>query len=93
MDVLKVRKKPVIVEAVRITQSNITEVAKWCGGVVYPPYVHVKTLEGTMTGHVGDYIIKGIKGEFYPCRADIFEETYEPEISTSVALPTADRQF
>ena len=37
----------------------------------------IKTLEGNMTACIGDYIIKGIKGEFYPCRADIFELTYE----------------
>lgn len=39
--------------------------------------VVIHTLEGDMTAHVGDYIIKGIKGEFYPCRKDIFEESYE----------------
>jgi hypothetical protein len=38
----------------------------------------IKTLEGDMTANVGDYIIKGVKGEFYPCKPDIFEQTYEP---------------
>lgn len=38
--------------------------------------VIIHTLEGDMTAHFGDYIIKGIKGEFYPCRKDIFEESY-----------------
>ena len=37
----------------------------------------IKTLEGDMSAHIGDYIIKGIKGEFYPCRKEVFEETYE----------------
>lgn len=37
----------------------------------------IKTLEGTMTANIGDYTIKGIKGEFYPCKPDIFEQTYE----------------
>lgn len=40
-------------------------------------YVEIETLEGDMEGSVGDYIIKGVKGEIYPCRKDIFEETYE----------------
>ena len=39
--------------------------------------VYIPTLEGTMTADIGDYIIKGIKGEFYPCKPDIFEATYE----------------
>lgn len=40
-------------------------------------YCEIKTLEGTMVAFGGDYIIKGIKGEIYPCRADIFEKIYE----------------
>ena len=39
--------------------------------------VQVKTLEGTMTGDVGDWLIKGVNGEFYPCKDDIFKKTYE----------------
>ena len=38
----------------------------------------IDTLEGTMTASVGDYVIKGVNGEFYPCKPDIFEKTYEP---------------
>lgn len=41
------------------------------------PYIPVETLEGTMRASVGDYIIKGVNGEFYPCKPDIFEKTYE----------------
>lgn len=41
------------------------------------PYVPIETLEGTMRASVGDYIIKGVNGEFYPCKPDIFEKTYE----------------
>lgn len=41
------------------------------------PYVKIETLEGTMRANVGDYIIKGINGEFYPCKPDIFMKTYE----------------
>lgn len=40
-------------------------------------YIEIPTLEGVMRGLSGDYIIKGVKGEFYPCRRDIFEQTYE----------------
>lgn len=43
-------------------------------------YVEIETLEGTMQANLGDYIIKGVKGEFYPCKPDIFEETYERSI-------------
>lgn len=41
-------------------------------------YLQIATLEGVMIGIVGDYIIKGVKGEFYPCKPDIFAATYEP---------------
>lgn len=41
-------------------------------------WVEITTLEGTMRADVGDWIIKGVKGEFYPCKSDIFEATYEP---------------
>jgi len=40
--------------------------------------IKIHTLEGVMTANIGDYIVKGIKGEFYPCKPDIFAETYEP---------------
>ena len=40
-------------------------------------HIHIPTPEGTMTANCGDWIIKGIKGEFYPCKSDIFDETYE----------------
>ncbi len=86
----KFRKKPVEIEAIQITQypgDNADEVARWCyGRVAWGPYLNgvpqpqvlIATLEGMMTGNVGDWIIRGIKGEFYPCKPDIFEATYEP---------------
>ena len=80
----KYRKKPVVVEAVEIT-------AAWFDGdhpnplhpvgVVIDPrarVVVIETLEGAMRGEVGDFIITGVKGERYPCKADIFAMTYEP---------------
>lgn len=47
----------------------------------------IKTLEGEMTASVGDWIIKGIKGEFYPCKPDIFEATYEPATPAKAEQP------
>ncbi len=55
------------------------------GGTVIDPavselsYFTIETLEGTMRAEPGDWIIKGVKGEFYPCKPDIFAETYDPE--------------
>jgi hypothetical protein len=42
------------------------------------PIVEIRTLEGTMVANVGDWIIRGVKGEYYPCKPDIFKATYEP---------------
>lgn len=88
---MKYRKKPVEVEAFKWTGGiDYTEDPEWIeeaikDGVVSfreegSPKVHmlIETLEGVMTSQVGDYIIKGVHGEFYPCKPDIFEETYEP---------------
>lgn len=85
---MKFRKKPIIVEAVQLPYSTHwewPEIAKWCGGsvVVKGPTddrrqaIAIPTLEGTMYASLGDWIIRGVKGEFYPCKPDIFEETYE----------------
>ena len=83
----KYTKKPVTIEAVQWTGKNRTEILNFCtdGYVSYPnaddkPEFKIQTLEGLMTATVGDYIIKGIKGEFYPCKEDIFLETYNKVI-------------
>jgi hypothetical protein len=79
----KYRKKPVIIEAVQITEGTFKDPhpnPEHIVGLVYDPInkqVQIPTLEGTMVGNIGDYIIKGVKGEYYPCKPDIFEETYE----------------
>lgn len=84
---MKYRKKPVIIEAIQF-KNNITEIKKFItdnGYIDYKnsnskdcvPIVVIYTLEGKMIANEGDYIIKGIKGEFYPCKPDIFEATYE----------------
>ena len=83
-NVKRYRKKPVVIEAMRLGLDTIPEeVLAFCPGVsVYGSYTHVSsvaipTLEGTMTAHLDDWIIKGVKGEFYPCKPDVFEMTYE----------------
>jgi len=87
---VKFKKKPVIIEAVQYNGHNGHELKNWSGNrVVESPvleptrknptgcYLQIDTLEGTHTAIVGDWIIKGVKGEFYPCKPDIFEQTYE----------------
>lgn len=73
------RKKPVVIEAARLTEDNAVEVSLWCWGYRLDGRLKIPTIEGTMEARVGDYIIKGIQGEFYPCKADIFEQTYDKE--------------
>lgn len=81
----KFREKPVVIEAVRFTGRNSHEVMLFMGRD--SSFVDqsepraaliISTLEGPLRASVGDWIIKGVKGEFYPCKPDIFEATYEP---------------
>lgn len=79
----KFRKKPVVVEAVQWTGANFAEVAQLSYNIMGPygqedAHLEISTLEGRMTANKGDWIIKGVKGEVYPCKPDIFEATYEP---------------
>jgi len=73
---MKFRKKPVVIEAFRWSHDPIPE---WLGSDPYEDGVPLKiaTLEGVMTAQPGDWIIRGVKGEIYPCKPDIFEATYE----------------
>lgn len=76
------RKVPVVIDAVQLTWENRDEVAEWCDAVVVwsdADHILIKTLEGTMNAHIGDWVIRGVKGEFYPCKPDIFASTYEAE--------------
>jgi len=79
---MKYRKKPVSIEAIQYDGNNAKEILDFAGtsnGVcISDGSLLIKTLEGTMTASVGDFIIKGVNGEFYPCKPDIFEKTYEP---------------
>jgi len=80
---MKYRKKPVVIEALQLKKDNEKELMDWIGnneGKLYVDPVgilHIETLEGNMKVSLGDFIIKGVKGEFYPCKPDIFEATYE----------------
>lgn len=77
------RKKPVFVEAVQHTGGNLGEIETFMtnGGRLITEYdgkvIVIETSKGTMRADVGDYIVKGVKGEFYPCKPDIFKMTYE----------------
>lgn len=85
------RKKPVVIEARQIDSMDydgMCDIVAWCGGVAISPeatewmdgnhVLFIDTLEGRMFADPGDYVIQGVKGEFYPCKPDIFEATYEP---------------
>ena len=78
MIVEKWRKKPVVVEAMQWTGKNFEELKVWSSEVgLVDGVLCVSTLEGEMVASVGDYIIKGVAGEFYPCKEGIFHKTYE----------------
>jgi hypothetical protein len=90
----KYRKKPVVIEAMQWDGGEETGMAilEWSGGLaqyatdrVAPlgaPSLTIETLEGILYASPGDWIIRGIKGEFYPCKPDIFDATYEPAKDT-----------
>lgn len=89
MNFMKYRKKPVVIEAVRVpTEDQFVEHGRLLGWfynhgfnsflVAADKGYDIETLEGVMHASPGDWIIRGVKGEFYPCRPDIFAATYEP---------------
>lgn len=76
---MKYRKKPVIIEAIQYNGNNVNEIVQFTGkhNIDFGNHLKIKTLEGVMIANINDYIIKGVQGEFYPCKPDIFNETYE----------------
>jgi hypothetical protein len=100
---VKFRKKPIVIEAHMIGNDGWPD-SIWQGvnsGAITlhlerrPPrgvvgHVEIRTLEGTMRGEVGDWIVRGVAGEFYPCKPDIFAETYEP--ADTPAQPSQPQQ-
>jgi hypothetical protein len=81
---MKFRKKPVVIEAMQFTDETKNQVHSWITCTCYPdhdskgrPSLVIQTLEGDMIAMVGDWVIKGVKGEFYPCKPDIFDKSYD----------------
>lgn len=99
MTIIQATKKPVTVEAVQVplyesfcSKGDLEQVARWCGGEVMMVSIEIPTLEGRMIANPGDWIIKGVAGEFYPCKDAIFRETYDiqppqPTLAESHGLP------
>lgn len=79
---MQYRKKPVVIEAVQWTGNNHAEMCEFIDPEAFEIIPNVglviHTLEGDHHASPGDYIIRGVNGEFYPCKPDIFEKTYEP---------------
>lgn len=84
---MKYRKVPVVIEALQFTRENFDEIQKFTCGQAHDIMIErrpggkctckIPTLEGEHLASEYDYIIRGIQGEFYPCKPDIFEQTYE----------------
>jgi len=86
---MKYKKKPTIIEAIQWDGSNINEVIDFTkdkSNIVVERHTYtqasarviIHTLEGDMEASIGDYIIRGVKGEYYPCKPDVFDMTYDP---------------
>jgi len=80
---MQYRKKPIVIEAIQWTgkMTDLEPLGSYERGVsqeLTSDTLQIETLEGVMTANVGDFIIKGINGELYPCKPDIFNKTYEP---------------
>jgi hypothetical protein len=77
------RKRPVVIEAMQLTDAtSVLDIEEWInspttGYQTNPPTIWIDTLEGRMTANAGDWIIKGVNGEFYPCKDEIFIKTYQ----------------
>lgn len=99
---MKYRKKPVVIEAIQYNGINVQEIENFVGkklqveletdaayqvGKAAPVYsIIIPTLEGDMKAMPFDYIIKGVKGEFYPCKTYIFEQTYEKVADSDIPV-------
>lgn len=87
----KYRKKPVVIEAIQLNWENWSDICNFLGGIISEENpgryqegsngelmeLTIPTIEGNMVAKHNDWIIKGVNGEFYPCKPDIFEKTYE----------------
>lgn len=88
---MKFRKKPIVIEAIQVKEALIQakndrrSLPSWLREAYHEStilflddYANIHTLEGWLLGRADDWIIRGVKGELYPCKPDVFEETYEP---------------
>lgn len=97
----KFKKAPVVIDAIQWHGTNGNELLDWIAafgentsgteiGVDFATSeVTIKTLEGEMRGTPGDWVIRGVKGEYYPCKPDIFEKTYAPDLG-GTATPSSE---
>ena len=81
LEIRRFRKLPVVIDTVQLTKDNIGAVAHWCDGTVggFNAWINIPTKEGVMRADLNDWVVKGVVGEFYPVKPDIFDMTYEPE--------------
>jgi hypothetical protein len=100
---MKYRKKQIVIDAVQLTQFSLDELYSFlgitnkgsfldCGHGIDPTdgQFKITTLEGVHVANINDYIIRGVKGEFYTCKPDIFEMTYEKAEDTARPAPKYD---
>jgi hypothetical protein len=93
-EIKQYRKKPVVIEAAGpLTNENVLDICRWCDAKEWsndPAELKIKTLEGTMIASEGDYIIRGVSGEFYPCKPEIFAKTYDDTALTPAPRVVTD---
>lgn len=78
---MRYKAKPCEIEAVQWTGKNLTEILRFANTQnidITSGVLIIKTLEGDMVASTGDYIIRGLRGEYYPCKSDVFHAKYEP---------------
>lgn len=78
---MKFRTKPCEIEATKWTGRNVKEIMRFVkneSAIITNGVLIIKTLEGDMVASAGDYIIRGLRGEYYPCKPDVFQKKYEP---------------
>lgn len=75
--IIKYKKRPVVVDTMLLERDNKEAVSAWCDADIVDEGLIIHTLEGDHLAKFGDYVIKGVEGEFYPCKPDIFAKTYE----------------
>lgn len=78
---MKFRTKPCEIEAVQWTGRNVAEIMRFVkneSAIITNGVLIIKTLEGDMVASTGDYIIRGLRGEYYPCKPDVFQKKYDP---------------